>query len=134
MKERDWLILPGTSQWVLRRIDRGEADRLVADACRRLGIRRESLMMRCRRREFAWERQDIMHALRDRFGWSYPRIARYFSMDHKSVMHGVSRAKARRLSTSSQPVEIKGCEFDDEYVEFLHDMVKLEGAQLMESA
>lgn len=134
MKERDWLILPGTSQWVLRRIDRGEADRLVADACQRLGVRRESLMMRCRRRKFAWERQDIMRVLRDRFGWSYPRIAGYFGIDHSSVIHGVRQAKARRLSTYSQPVEKNAGRLEGEYVEFMHDMIKLGSAQLMESA
>lgn len=107
---------------------------IIDRACHEARCSREEMLGNDRSRWLAWPRQDLMLALRER-GLSYPKIGRLLGdRDHTTIMHGVRKAKARRLCTSSQPVEIKGWGFDDEYVEFLHDMVKLEGAQLMESA
>ena len=43
-------------------------------------------------------RADCMRRLRFEKGWSYPRIGRFFGMDHTTVMHNVNRSALKPVA------------------------------------
>jgi len=91
---RDWIILDCAPLAAKHAIARELADELVKDTAHGLGVSVSALMQPNRRRAIAWARQRIMLTLRER-GWSLLRIARYFDMNHTTVMYGVKAAQAR---------------------------------------
>jgi len=58
------------------------------------GVSAAEIMGRGKSPEVAHPRQEVMRRARA-LGLSYPRIARFWGMDHTSVMHGVAAAEAR---------------------------------------
>lgn len=76
-------------------LDSAPAERRVQEMCRRLNISRKTLLYPCRRRRIAWARQEIMLELHRDEGWSYPRIAGFFGLDHTTILHGVKAATER---------------------------------------
>lgn len=54
------------------------------------------LMGTSRVHTIAHARQEAMLRVRERLGWSYPRLGKYFSRDHSTVWYGCAQARQRR--------------------------------------
>ena len=65
------------------------------------GVSREAILSKSRRAEFVLLRHVAMYLLRTRYGYSFPRIARYFGRDHTSVMYAVERVEDMVLAEPS---------------------------------
>ena len=81
--EREVLAPADTAKSILMRVA----------ASHKLSLRR--LKSRTRYREVVYPRQQAMWTIRTALGWSYPRIAMLFNMDHTTVMHGVQAYEKR---------------------------------------
>lgn len=71
---------------------RDKIDADLKDVARRNKIKVSDIKNHCRKRIYSFPRQEMMYLLRTKYGFSYPRIARYLGyQDHTSAIHGVKR-------------------------------------------
>lgn len=68
---------------------------IAAEVCERHGIKVEELRGETRVRGVSWPRQEFMGRAYETGRWSYPRIGRFLSRDHTTVMHGHRRWRER---------------------------------------
>lgn len=78
---------------LLRRIDPQLIER-ASEIAQSLGVELEALFSRRREQPGCLARHTFWTYLYDGMGWSYPRIARIWGVDHTTVMSGVKRARA----------------------------------------
>ena len=76
-------------------VPRETARKMVERVAEKHGLGAKALFVRSTRRAIVYPRQQAMYAIRQRLGWSYPRIARLFGMDHTTVIYGVRQYEKR---------------------------------------
>lgn len=62
---------------------------------------------KCRSIHVAYARADCMRRLREVKGWSYPRIGKYFGMDHTTIMHHCRKAEVATAIITLDAIAIR---------------------------
>jgi hypothetical protein len=84
-----------------------EVQSVVADVC---GIPREALKSNCRKRVWAWPRQEAMFLARELTGHSYPSIARHFGdRDHTTCLYADRKIRAREETDHHLAARLDEC-------------------------
>lgn len=86
----------------LRRIHPDIIER-ASEIAQSFGVELEALVNRRREQPGCDARHTFWTYLYDGLGWSYPRIARIWGVDHTTVMSGVKKARALYEVTPSAP-------------------------------
>lgn len=76
-------------------------DLVLAIVSDHFGVSREAILGKSRRAEFVLPRHVAMWLLRTRYGYSFPRLGRYFHRDHTSVMYAVEQVADMTMDNQS---------------------------------
>lgn len=104
--EADRVIVERLRELVLSELADRRARLVVERACRTHGITVEDLRSPSRSPRLVEIRHEIMAELRDA-GWTLGKIGWLVGRDHTTVLHGVTRARARR---EDQAGRCEGCQ------------------------
>lgn len=94
MSQRDYIVLPDMeiiSGNTFLATPNVSAKDLMKKCARAFNTTPEALVSEHKHRPICHARWSLYWALRQRFGWSYPRIGRMCARDHTSIIYGIRR-------------------------------------------
>jgi chromosomal replication initiation ATPase DnaA len=74
----------------------GGAMQIIREVADRNGITVRQILGKNRSRHLAWPRHEAYALIRERLGYSYPRIGQIFNRDHTTVLYGERQYWKRR--------------------------------------
>ncbi|MES2348972.1 MAG: helix-turn-helix domain-containing protein [Pseudomonadota bacterium] len=74
---------------------------VLAIVSEHFGVSREVILSKDRHAQYVLPRHVAMYLLRTRYGYSFPRLGRYFHRDHTSVMYAVEQVANMTMDNQS---------------------------------